>query len=73
VIPRNIRVAEAPSFGLPVIEHAPASAGSSAYRELAEELAVREEASDVSVSRLTPTPEVAADNTKAPLEGDGDA
>jgi chromosome partitioning protein len=70
VIPRNIRVAEAPSFGLPVIEHAPASTGSSAYRELAEELAAREEASDVSVSRVTPTLEAGEDRSKAQLEGE---
>lgn len=41
VIPRSVRVAEAPSYGLPVIEHAPASRGSDAYRALAEELAAR--------------------------------
>jgi chromosome partitioning protein len=42
VIPRSVRVAEAPSYGLPVIEHAPASRGSDAYRALAEELAGRD-------------------------------
>src|ERR671918_1377275 len=42
VIPRSVRVAEAPSFGLPVVAHAPASRGSVAYRELALELAERE-------------------------------
>ena len=42
VIPRSVRLAEAPSFGVPVLEHAPASRGSSAYRELAAELASRE-------------------------------
>ncbi|HEX6229362.1 MAG TPA: ParA family protein [Solirubrobacterales bacterium] len=41
VIPRSVRVAEAPSYGLPVTEHAPASRGSDAYRALAEELAAR--------------------------------
>jgi chromosome partitioning protein len=49
VIPRSVRVAEAPSFGLPVVEHAPASRGSTAYRELALELAEREEADQVRV------------------------
>jgi chromosome partitioning protein len=49
VIPRSIRVAEAPSFGIPVVEHAPDSRGSVAYRELASELAERERASTVSV------------------------
>jgi chromosome partitioning protein len=51
VIPRSIRVAEAPGFGLPVIAHAPSSRGSIAYRELALELAEREEADQVSVRR----------------------
>lgn len=41
VIPRSVRVAEAPSYGQPVTEHAPASRGSVAYRDLAEELAAR--------------------------------
>jgi chromosome partitioning protein len=52
VIPRNIRVAEAPSFGVPVVQHAPGSQGSAAYRELAAELAERERAARVSVERL---------------------
>jgi chromosome partitioning protein len=52
VIPRSIRVAEAPGFGLPVVAHAPSSRGSAAYRELAEELAEREEAEKVSVERV---------------------
>jgi chromosome partitioning protein len=41
VIPRSIRVAEAPSYGLPVTEHAPSSRGSTAYRALAKELTAR--------------------------------
>jgi chromosome partitioning protein len=41
VIPRSVRVAEAPSYGLPVTEHAPASKGSNAYRALAEEVSAR--------------------------------
>jgi chromosome partitioning protein len=38
VIPRSIRVAEAPSYGEPVTDHDPESPGSRAYRDLAEEL-----------------------------------
>ncbi len=38
VIPRNVRLAEAPSYGEPVLDHAPDSPGSMAYRELAKEL-----------------------------------
>ncbi len=41
VIPRSVRVAEAPSYGLPVTEHSPRSRGSDAYRALAKELAAR--------------------------------
>jgi chromosome partitioning protein len=41
VIPRSVRVAEAPSYGLPVTEHAPSSPASSAYRALTEELVTR--------------------------------
>jgi chromosome partitioning protein len=41
VIPRSVRVAEAPSYGLPVTEHAPSSRGAVAYRALAKELANR--------------------------------
>jgi chromosome partitioning protein len=40
-IPRNIRVAEAPSHGLPVATYDPRSRGAEAYRELAQELLVR--------------------------------
>ena len=39
VIPRNVRVGEAPSFGKPVIHHDPHCAGSDAYFELAKEVA----------------------------------
>jgi len=41
VIPRNVRVSEAPSFGRPVIHHDPHCAGSDAYFELAKEVASR--------------------------------
>ncbi len=41
VIPRNVRLGEAPSFGVPVIRHAPTSAGSAAYLKLAKEVAAR--------------------------------
>jgi chromosome partitioning protein len=41
VIPRNVRVGEAPSFGRPVIHHDPHCPGSDAYFELAKEVAAR--------------------------------
>lgn len=37
VIPRNVRLAEAPSYGLPIAEYDPKSSGAEAYREFAEE------------------------------------
>jgi chromosome partitioning protein len=41
VIPRNVRIGEAPSFGKPVIHHDPHSSGAAAYFELAKEVATR--------------------------------
>ena len=38
VIPRNVRVSEAPSFSMPVIYYDPGSKGSQAYRALAQEM-----------------------------------
>src|SRR5215216_4431849 len=38
VIPRTVRVAEAPSYGVPISEHDPRSSGSKAYRALADEV-----------------------------------
>jgi chromosome partitioning protein len=38
VIPRNVRIGEAPSHGVPVLEHDPDCAGAQAYTELAREL-----------------------------------
>jgi chromosome partitioning protein len=67
VIPRSIRVAEAPSFGLPVVEHAPGSRGSIAYHELADELAEREGSRRVFVER-SPYDEASA---KAQVEVEG--
>jgi chromosome partitioning protein len=38
VIPRSVRLSEAPSFGKPVLEYEPASRGAGAYADLAQEL-----------------------------------
>ena len=43
VIPRNVRLAEAPSHGMPVIQYAPKSAGAIAYMEFADEFLANEE------------------------------
>jgi len=42
VIPRNVRLAEAPSYGMPVMYHDKASKGSQAYIALAQEMIKRE-------------------------------
>ena len=44
VIPRSVRLAEAPSHGVPVLAHAPQSRGAVAYRALAAELEARQAA-----------------------------
>jgi chromosome partitioning protein len=38
IIPRSVRLAEAPSYGLPISAYAPGSVGAVAYEALAKEL-----------------------------------
>ena len=40
-IPRNVRLGEAPSFGLPIIQYDPGCTGAQAYRDLAVEMLAR--------------------------------
>ncbi len=42
VIPRSVRLSEAPSYGRTILQYAPSSAGSRAYQALAQELLERE-------------------------------
>lgn len=41
VIPRNVRLSEAPSFGMSILDYDPASRGAEAYQQLALEVAAR--------------------------------
>ncbi|HEX8728967.1 MAG TPA: AAA family ATPase [Ktedonobacterales bacterium] len=41
IIPRNVRLGEAPSYGMTILEHDPRSPGALAYRGLAEEVIAR--------------------------------
>lgn len=43
IIPRNVRLAEAPSHGMPITEYSPDSTGADAYRHLAVEMVAYEE------------------------------
>ena len=43
VIPRNVRLAEAPSYGMPVVKYDPSSTGARAYKQFAKEFLKREE------------------------------
>ncbi len=40
-IPRNVRLSEAPSYAMPILQYDPTSKGSEAYRDLAQELLAR--------------------------------
>ena len=46
LIPRNVRLSEAPSFGLPVNKHDPHCVGTAAYRSLAKEFITRQQLKD---------------------------
>lgn len=41
IVPRNVRVSEAPSFGMPVVAYDPDSKGAQSYRALAQEMVGR--------------------------------
>ena len=42
-VPRNVRLVESPSFGVPILLHAPHSSGAAAYEELSKQFLQREE------------------------------
>ncbi len=44
VIPRNVRLAEAPSYGKPIIDYDPSAQGAKAYQEFTKEFLARDRA-----------------------------
>ncbi len=69
VIPRNIRLAEAPSFGKPALLHDKESRGALAYLALAGEMIRREEETN-SEARPAARPNAAANGGSTPAEPD---
>ncbi len=55
MIPRNIRLAESPSFGKPILLYDIHSAGALAYRMLAEEVMLRELGGQMTAAQSTPS------------------
>ena len=53
LIPRNVRLAEAPSYGLPICMYDPRSAGAEAYNRLADEILIRDGKKKRPVRRTT--------------------
>jgi chromosome partitioning protein len=56
LIPRSVRLGEAPSFGEPILSYAPTSAGGLAYDQLAEELLLADRALDAQFAARTSVP-----------------
>jgi len=52
-IPRNVRLSEAPSYGQPITTYAPASPGGLAYKSLADELLLQDQAAKVNGASAT--------------------
>ena len=51
IIPRSVRLAEAPSYGRPIARYSPESRGAHAYRELATELLARNSAAQAPLAQ----------------------
>ncbi len=68
VIPRNIRLAEAPSFGKPIIVYDVASVGAQSYMSVAKELLTRNGSIATDGSQNEPTTPTPPDTTPPPPE-----
>jgi chromosome partitioning protein len=56
VIPRNVRLAEAPSYGLPGVVFDPAAKGSQAFVEFAQEMVERVQSMPAAASSMVKMP-----------------
>jgi chromosome partitioning protein len=65
MIPRNVRLSEAPSHGRPVIQHDPQSSGAEAYRMAAREFVRRETGGQAPVPPRPSAPSDPAELAKA--------
>lgn len=66
VIPRTIRLAEAPSHGQPIVHYEPHGLGAAAYRSLAQEFVAREEAMTGGGGQIASASDVVAANVSSP-------
>jgi chromosome partitioning protein len=69
VIPRTVRLSEAPGFGLPITIYDPNSKGAKSYRKLAEEF-LRREATDLPLPDEEPPPIIAIERTEGAAIGE---
>ncbi len=68
VIPRNVRLSESPSHGVPVVQYDPTSKGAQAYLDLANELLPADEIGDVVPAGEGKQPETSYEEDEAVVE-----
>jgi len=67
IVPRNVRLAEAPSFGKPVLQHDKDSRGALAYLALAGEMLRKDDDASAEPEAAPPPAEAAAPDAERPL------
>ena len=72
-IPRNVRLAEAPSFGKPILLYDPQSVGAKSYLAVAEELLRRLEQSSATIEPLAASKDMEAAPVEQPSESSAPA
>ncbi|MGH2710945.1 MAG: ParA family protein [Actinomycetota bacterium] len=71
IIPRTVRLSEAPGFGVPITMYDPSSKGAKAYRKLAKEF-LKREATDEPLPEHEPPAVIAIERMDAPTDEDGE-